>query len=227
MPRILTDADIADFRGRLCNAAAQLFSEVGQDGFNMRELAKRVGVSAMTPYRYFQDKDAILAEVRAQAFARFADWLEEALAAPDADMAALANAYAQFAIREQIQYRLMFDLTQKQPTSPSFADQEQRARATIVGHVRRLAERGHLSGDPELSGLILWSTLHGVAALYLAGKLSSEDFHRTLLGAACLSADAGACAPIRALTADEAKLGAVEPWWSMPSSFQPVAAVGE
>lgn len=219
MPRILTDADIADFRGRLCNAAAQLFSELGQDGFNMRELAKRVGVSAMTPYRYFQDKDAILAEVRARAFAHFADWLEESLAVPDADMATLANAYAQFAIREQIQYRLMFDLTQKQTASPSVTDQEQRARAAIIGHVRRLAEHGHLSGDPELSGLMLWSTLHGVAALYLAGKLSSEDFHRTLSGAACLSGDARASVAIKDLTG--------EPWWSTPSSFQPVAAAGE
>jgi AcrR family transcriptional regulator len=222
MPRILTDADIADFRGRLCNAAAQLFAELGQDGFNMRELAKRVGVSAMTPYRYFQDKDAILAEVRDRAFARLADWLEESLAAADADMATLAHAYAQFAIREQIQYRLMFDLAQP-PAAPAFCEQEQRARVLITNHVRRLMERAHLSGDPEVSGLVLWSTLHGAAALYLAGKLSSEDFHRVLSGAACLSADAGAS--IAAMT--PAKLGAGEPWWATPSSFQPAAAAGE
>jgi AcrR family transcriptional regulator len=219
MPRILTDADIADFRGRLCNAAAQLFAELGQDGFNMRELAKRVGVSAMTPYRYFQDKDAILSEVRARAFARFADWLEEALAAPDADMATLANAYAQFAIREQIQYRLMFDLTQKPTTLSSVAEQEQRARAAIISHVRRLAEHGHLHGDPELSGLMLWSTLHGTAALYLAGKLSSEEFHHILSGAARQPGDAHANAAIKDQTG--------EPWWSTPPSFQPASVAGE
>ena len=38
----------------------------------MRQLADDLGCSPMTPYRYFRDKDAILAAVRAAAFDRFA-----------------------------------------------------------------------------------------------------------------------------------------------------------
>ena len=112
MPRILTPAcDIADFRSRLCDIAACLFAEKGEEGFNMRELAKRLGVSAMTPYRYFKDKNAILAEVRARAFSRLADRLQAALAdGPDA--MGFARAYIQFVREEQTQYRLMYDLGQ-------------------------------------------------------------------------------------------------------------------
>ena len=100
MPRILTPADIAEFRNRLCEVGVQLFSELGFERFNMREMAKRLGVSAMTPYRYFEHKEAILAEVRVRAFARFADWLEEQLSAPGADDTnALSHAYAQFAVQ--------------------------------------------------------------------------------------------------------------------------------
>ena len=44
----------------------------------MRQLAAELGVSPMTPYRYFEDKDDILAAVRANGFNRFAEALERA-----------------------------------------------------------------------------------------------------------------------------------------------------
>jgi AcrR family transcriptional regulator len=222
MPRVLTPADIADFRNRLCDVTAQLFAELGHDGFNMRELAKRLGVSAMTPYRYFEDKGAILSEVRARTFALFADWLEEALAVNGADLAALTNAYAQFAIQEQTKYRLMFNLTQPQtPVSAALTEQERRVRAAVTGHARNLVERGILSGDPEILGMILWSTLHGVTALYLTGKLSSDDFHRVLSASVCLSVD-GEAGAVETPASDRSDLGA-EPWRFTRPAFQPIA----
>jgi len=181
MPRMLTPADVAEFRTRLCEVGAELFAEQGFEGFNMRELAKRLGVSAMTPYRYFKDKDLILAEVRARAFAKFADWLEAHLSAPGADEDTLGRAYAQYAIREHKQYRLMFDINR--PPSvvlPGEIAQEQRVRKLISAHLRSIAERSHTSIDADSAGLVLWSVLHGITALYLAGKLSSSDFDRTL-----------------------------------------------
>ena len=78
MPRNLSPADIADFRERLCNAAERLFAEHGVEAVTMRQLADAIGVSPMTPYRYFKDKDAILAAARARAFDRHADALEQA-----------------------------------------------------------------------------------------------------------------------------------------------------
>ena len=192
MPRILTPSDIAQFRSRLCDVAAQLFAELGHAGFNMRELAKRLGVSAMTPYRYFEDKDAILSEVRARAFARFADWLEEAYRRRPAMTGTHAGRmhYAQFAIQEQTQYRLMFDLAQPAATSsPLLASQERRAHAALVSYARHMVERGVLTGDLELLGLLLWSTPHGVAALYRTEKLSGENFHAVLSNTISLFAD--------------------------------------
>src|ERR1700743_2680178 len=115
MPRVLTQTDVADFRERLCEAATRLFDTKGRDGFTMRELASELGVSAMTPYRYFKDKDDILAAVRARAFNRFAVALENAFRS-EGPAAAKANAvygaYVGFAFGEPAAYRLMFDLSQ-------------------------------------------------------------------------------------------------------------------
>jgi AcrR family transcriptional regulator len=89
MPRVLTETDVADFRDRLCEAAERLFAEKGPDAVTMRQLSAELGVSPMTPYRYFEDKDDILAAVRTSAFNRFAEALEKARdGAPDARTAA-------------------------------------------------------------------------------------------------------------------------------------------
>jgi AcrR family transcriptional regulator len=78
MPRVLSDTDVADFRDRLCEAAERLFAEKGPDAVTMRQLASELGVSPMTPYRYFKDKDDILAAVRTNGFTRFAEAMEAA-----------------------------------------------------------------------------------------------------------------------------------------------------
>src|ERR1043165_7966959 len=101
MPRVLTETDVADFRERLCEAAERLFAEKGPEAVTMRQLASELGVSPMTPYRYFEDKEDILAAVRASAFTRFAEALEGARGST-ADAAgrggAVGEAYVAFAL---------------------------------------------------------------------------------------------------------------------------------
>lgn len=183
MPRIMTPDDVAEFRRRLCEVGAELFAEKGFAGFNMRELAHRLGVSAMTPYRYFKDKSEILAEVRARAFARFADWLVSALAAPGADGGTLASAYAEFAVQQEKQYRLMFDLTSMQPGAlPAQAAEEWRLKKLMLAHVTgHLEETGYGAEQMHALSLALWAALHGTTALYISGKLSRQEFDWALM----------------------------------------------
>src|SRR3954470_22584579 len=117
MPRVLSETDVADFRERLCEAAERLFAERGPDAVTMRQLAAELGVSPMTPYRYFEDKDDILAAVRTSGFTRFAEALEAArpaAAGTDAGQRAEAvgEAYVRFAMEHPHSYKLMFDMNQ-------------------------------------------------------------------------------------------------------------------
>jgi AcrR family transcriptional regulator len=52
--------DAERLRQELLTAAMHLFAAKGIDGLSMRAIAEQVGVSAMTPYRYFEDKAALL-----------------------------------------------------------------------------------------------------------------------------------------------------------------------
>jgi len=117
MPKTLSAADVEDFRSRLCDVAERLFAAHGPDGVTMREMADALAVSSMTPYRYFKDKDAILAAVRTRAFNRFAAAMERARASPGPRS---GNAYLDFALANPASYRLMFDVSQ--PTFANYPD---------------------------------------------------------------------------------------------------------
>lgn len=179
MPRVLTETDIAGFRERLCELATRIYVERGPENFNMRLLASELGVSAMTPYRYFKDKDEILSAIRARAFNRFADQLERALTAPGTlpeKSSAVGKAYIRFALEEQTCFRLIFDFAERKKGTqvPELAAAEARAKATMTSHVRMMVQDGYFDGDPELIGHVLWAGLHGVVVLHLSGKLYGD-----------------------------------------------------
>lgn len=168
MPKTLTTEEIADFRTRACEVAEQMFAEHGPDGFNMRDLAAALGVSAMTPYRYFADKDAILAAVRTRAFTRFAEAMEQAATTYD-PAAPAGEAYIAFALGNPAAYRMMFDVHQPTfETYPELLAAMQRARQTMgrgAGKIRQTEE------DSDLVAHIFWSALHGAVMLELGGLL--------------------------------------------------------
>lgn len=178
MPRLLTDTDVAGFRERLIAAAEHLFAEHGPDGVTMRQLASALGVSPMTPYRYFKDKDAILAAVRASGFARFATALEQASMASQDGLQRTQNtgrAYVRFALENQDAYRLMFDFAQpSEKDYPELVEASARSRAMLIRHAEGLVSTGQARGDPEMIAHIIWASLHGALVLQMAGKLSKS-----------------------------------------------------
>ncbi|MDB5468136.1 MAG: transcriptional regulator, TetR family [Phenylobacterium sp.] len=175
MPRVLSESDVADFRERLCEAAERLFAEKGPDAVTMRQLASELGVSPMTPYRYFKDKDDILAAVRASGFDRFAEALETARASAKgarAKGAAVGEAYIDFAFEHPHTYKLMFDLNQPHEKDyPELVRAGLRARETMSAWVKDMAAEGLLTGDPVQIGAMFWAAAHGAIVLELAGKL--------------------------------------------------------
>ena len=175
MPRVLSDTDVADFRERLCEAAERLFAERGPDAVTMRQLAAELGVSPMTPYRYFEDKDDILAAVRANGFNRFATALEQARAGARGARAigkAVGEAYVAFAVGHPHSYKLMFDFNQPHVEKyPELMVAGQRAQKTMTGYVHDAIAEGTMAGDPQQIGMMFWAAIHGAVILELSGML--------------------------------------------------------
>lgn len=172
MPKTLSADDIQQFREAMRRVAEDAFATRGAQGVTMRELAKELGCSAMTPYRYFRDKDDILAMVRAAAFNRFAAHLEAAAENASSDnRLAVSDAYVAFALDEPHAYRLMFDVNQPEGGYPDLAAAALRAQQMLSAHFERLVDAGLLEGDPQLIGYAYWASLHGFTMLALANQL--------------------------------------------------------
>ncbi len=172
----LTDEEVEAFRGRLVRAAAKLFAANGVAGVTMRQIAKSLGYSQTAAYRYFADKEEILAAVRAAALDRFCTKLEAALkAGRDAreNARAVGQAYLRFAVEEPDSYRLIFDSSARDLMVPEFSQTARRFEATLTDYVRALVDEGHVEGDPTELGRAFWIAAHGVVMGHLSGFLPS------------------------------------------------------
>lgn len=173
MPKVLSEADVATFREKLCDIAEEQFAAHGPDGVTMRQLAEAMGVSSMTPYRYFKDKDAILAAVRTRAFNDFAAAMEKAqVSLTKKGGGQPGGVYVDFAMKNRAAYRMMFDTSQ--PTAADYPDlvkAMERAKKTMTAGWKELVAVGRFRGDVELAGHLHWSAMHGAVMLELAGLL--------------------------------------------------------
>src|SRR4029079_12849683 len=112
----LTADDHAAFRSAMREVATRRFAKLGEAGVTMRGLAEDLGCSAMTPYRYFRDKDEIFAMVRAAAIEAFAVSQEKAFASerePGRRLYAMGQAYVAHACAHPDEYRVMFELERR------------------------------------------------------------------------------------------------------------------
>jgi AcrR family transcriptional regulator len=183
MPRYLTEQDIADFRNELCKVATERFARHGYEGVTMRQLAEALGCSPKTPYRYFKDKADILATVRAQAFAKFADTLDAAVKGPaDGRGRRTVEAYIGFALRNPHAYRIMFDIDAPiDANHPELGPAADRAARFITSGAERMAELGVIAADPLMFGWSMWAAIHGTVMLHQAAMLKHGPDHREML----------------------------------------------
>jgi AcrR family transcriptional regulator len=184
MPRTaLSPTDIADYRDEICAVAERLFAEQGYPGVTLRAIASELGVSAMTPYRYFRGKEDIFAAVRTSAFRRFADAQEAAYASqqdPEQRLRALSRSYLTFGRDEPHAYRTMFEMNPLGDLTrwPDLVAQQIRSWEPLQRAVAVAVDAGVLAGDPTHLAHVFWAGVHGVTALHLAGSytLIGEDF---------------------------------------------------
>src|SRR5438552_5774014 len=69
-----------NLRAALVKATLRAIAEDGPDGFTLRDVARRAGVSPAAPYRHFKDKDELLAAVAGECATRMAETIDAAVA---------------------------------------------------------------------------------------------------------------------------------------------------
>lgn len=161
-----SNARPADLRTACLDEAARVIAAEGVEALNLREIARRLGVSHQAPYRHFPSKDALVEAVLARAFRRFALALDgrDKSADPHADLHAMGIAYLGHAAAYPLEYRLMFASPPPDAARHPEAKRDfDHAFSLLTGALARL----HGTSPTAVHGdaLFILSALHGLASL--------------------------------------------------------------
>lgn len=155
-----------DLRATLLHTAMRMLEE--GEPFSLRAVAREAGVSAAAPYRHFADRDALESALAAQGLRELTADLGARLPESPDELAGLAVAYVSFALRRPALFRVMFG-------SACDEGSEERVQAASAVHalLRTSASRVFPDGDADAIAAAGWAFAHGMACLYIDGKLSA------------------------------------------------------
>jgi AcrR family transcriptional regulator len=165
-----------DLRSALLRAAEQELARTGIEGFSLRAVAKRAGVSHAAPAHHFGDVGGLLTALAAEGFRRFLSMqrqaMREAAGDPRSQLLASGLGYVRFAAAAPALFRLIFSSDR-----PDFEDAELSAAAgdsydMLSRLVLETTGRDPATDRDALRDLqSVWAMAHGVADLLAAGRL--------------------------------------------------------
>jgi AcrR family transcriptional regulator len=174
-----------DLRQKVLSASLVMIEERGLDRFSMREVARKAGVSHQAPYHHFGDREAILAAIASEGFAKLTEEMERALGEPSRTIEAIACAYVAFALRHPSHFQVMFRSDavpiERYPEALKNAD-------NAFGALVKVIDKS-FAGTPHETrrnlAFAAWAFTHGLATLILDGPLArragvSKSQHREL-----------------------------------------------
>jgi AcrR family transcriptional regulator len=142
-----------DLRRALVDEALRLAAEGGVEAVNIREAARRAGVSPGAPFRHFADRAALLAAVAAEAQRRFRAEIEIALHDAPADdplaqFRAIGLAYLRWAMRNPMYFEVISDgRVINHEDSGALSDDNREIMALVDRALTEAVERGQLSAE--------------------------------------------------------------------------------
>jgi AcrR family transcriptional regulator len=144
----------------------------GPDKLSIREVARTLGISHQTPYRHFQSRDHLVAEVIGRCFVDFGRHLRsaaEGIDEPVSALLAMGQAYLGYVRDHPRLYRILF--VDPLPPPQDFPDMVRCASDAfdaLRGSLIVLYEaqgRSEPNAEAERNALHIWATLHGLATL--------------------------------------------------------------
>ena len=169
----------AGLRDTLLSAAAALIAKKGPQGFSLREVARRAGVSEAAPYWHFVDREALLTAVAEQGFLEMtrvmmATWSR--VEDPRERLRALGVDYVRFALAHPAYLRVMFGSeVPDKAAHPSLKEAGDRTFALLVQAIVDCQRTRQVrAGPPEELAVAAWSIVHGLAELIVDGRLKEH-----------------------------------------------------
>lgn len=163
-----------DLRAALINAAELELEAKGMEGFSLRSVAKRAGVSHAAPAHHFGDMQGLLTALAARGFAMFLEAQtirqEAAEAEPVAQLVASGMGYIDFALAHPALFQLMFGSSWPEGTDPEFQRTSEAAYGRLMDNVRAVTGADPEEDDPSARRAVsVWALVHGLGHLMIGG----------------------------------------------------------
>ncbi len=166
-------------------AALRCFGRMGYRATSMRAIASELGWSAPALYRYFENKEALIAAVRAEGFLELCQALRDLRGNQSSSLETIRAAmvtYLEFARQRSDLYRLMYELDQGEVTDhPDVASNRKAAFAQAEAMAEDYLTESGTDGNPNRIAHLFWIGAHGLAALALANQLDLGQSYEELV----------------------------------------------
>src|SRR5215813_11167746 len=160
-----------ELREALIEATRQLVVERGAENFTLADACRAAGVTTAAPYRHFQGKQEILAEIASRGFVELKSRATAIVAQKGEGtlegIIAMGQAYVAFAVEETAVFRLMFGQEPSLKKAEHVLGTGHACFANLIHQVALYCERNHVRGDPQQIALRLWTFVHGAASLLI------------------------------------------------------------
>lgn len=167
-----------DVRRTVLDASLALVAEEGLAALSMREVARRAGVSHQAPYHYFKDREAILAALAEEGYAKLSSRLKKAAKSaktPTARLEATGRTYINFALSHPALFKIMHqsELVQLERHSEATTI-AQGVFDMLVGIVEAAAGPKKSALDRNELAVAAWCLVHGASMLLLENRLQRK-----------------------------------------------------
>jgi AcrR family transcriptional regulator len=181
-----TPEEIAEMRDRILTAAMDLLEEAGMVGLSIRKIGKRLGVSHMVLYTYFESRNAVIEALKAR-------WIEK-LRAQRKEMVQAAQAGDALAVLREALARIvrlaherprLYHLAWVHTSSNGFAHDRSSYTEGYLEYLARLIElcieRGQCAvRDPRLAAAMALCIVNSPHVLYRSERLTDEALYAQL-----------------------------------------------
>jgi AcrR family transcriptional regulator len=162
-----------DLRRVVIETALELIAEQGIESLTLREIAQRIGVSRMAPYRHFENKTVLLVAMAQEGFQSLFIHLQISLAQSPPNLLtrwqSLGVAYILYAVSNPVHYRVMFDssLSNRKIYPNLYANALQNFNCLLEIIVECQQHQLIRQDNPQQLAQISWSLVHGLSMLFI------------------------------------------------------------
>lgn len=178
-----------EMRKLILEGAQKLFLTNGFEKVSIRNIADEIEYSPATIYLYYKDKNELFFALHQTAFTKLIEEFAPIahIEQPMDKLIEMGRLYLRFAFENPELYDLMFIMTAPIETLACREDvweDGHRAFGILQQVVQACIDTGTLKHtNAEQAALLIWSTVHGLTALFLRKRLSmfGEEGHKELM----------------------------------------------